>query len=105
MRHLAFIFIVAFGISGCATPKNYTATGGSRSDGVVKLSYEYGTFEVPQVNPQQGIDLAKERCSAWGYSAAEAFGGTTKVCNRPGSSGCDGWLVTSEYQCTGRPEK
>ena len=99
------IFAVVLGLNGCATTKEWAATGGSRSDGVVKLSYEYGLFEAPRVNAEQGLQLARSRCSAWGYSGAEAFGGTTRVCNDSDYSGCNQWLVTAEYQCTGRPEK
>lgn len=90
-------------LTACAVPKQMTATGGSRSDGTVKLSYEYGKFEVPQVDSAQGVRIAKARCGAWGYSGAEAFGGTTKVCNHPSGSGCERWLVTTEYQCIGTP--
>ena len=89
-------------LSSCATTKNWSATGGSRSDAVVRLSYEYGAFEVPQVNEQEGIDLAASRCKIWGYSGAEAFGGVTQTCNMPdGFGGCSRWLVTKEFQCTG----
>ncbi len=89
-------------IFGCATTKNWSATGGSRSDGVIRLSYEYGELEAPVLNEQQGTDIAIKRCNAWGYSAAEAFGGTTRVCNQFGGigGGCARFLVTKEFQCT-----
>lgn len=89
-------------LSGCAVTKDWTATGGSRSDGVVRLSYDYGVFEQPQVNEVQGVDMATQRCKTWGYEGAEAFGGVTRNCNVPdGFGGCNRWLVTKEYQCTG----
>ncbi len=97
--------IVTFGIVGCATTKNYSATGGSRSDGTIKLSYEHGMFERPEVNEQEGIEMAKKRCASWGYKNAEAFGGINRVCNAPSSSGCVQYLVTKEYQCLGSLEK
>lgn len=90
---------------GCVTAKQWNATGGSRADGTVKLSFQYGSFEAPRVSAQQGIEVAISRCSAWGYSGAEAFGGVTKICASASSSGCDLWTVTQDYQCTGRPEK
>lgn len=43
------LLISAF-LTGCAAPKNWAATGGSRADGTIKLSYEYGMFENPQVS-------------------------------------------------------
>jgi len=86
-------------VTGCATTKEWAATGGSRADGVVRLSYEYGLFESPQTSEQQGVELAKGRCAAWGYASAEPFGGQTRQCNNYGSGSCNSWLVTREYQC------
>ncbi|HEY1270105.1 MAG TPA: YecR family lipoprotein [Candidatus Binatia bacterium] len=89
------------GLVGCAVQKQWTATGGSRSDGIVKLSYEYRAFERPQTDQQQGLELAIKRCGVWGYTGAEAFGGQTRACNNTASGTCNSWLVTREYQCTG----
>jgi hypothetical protein len=59
-------------------------------------------FEQPQVNEQQGVELASQRCKSWGYEGAEAFGGVTRQCQQTDSmGGCNHWLVTKEYQCTG----
>ncbi|WP_426041526.1 YecR family lipoprotein [Brevundimonas sp. TWP2-3-4b1] len=88
-------------VAGCATAKTWQATGGSRSDGTVRLSYEVGLLEVPTVDDAQGLTLARQRCATWGYSGAEAFGGTTSQCTYMGSSGCMTTLVTKEFQCTG----
>lgn len=88
--------------SGCATTKDWAATGGSRSDGVVRLSYSQGEFESVTVNENQGVDLATRRCATWGYTGAEAFGGVTKQCNQMGGfGGCANWTITKEYQCLG----
>jgi len=86
---------------GCATQKTWSATGGSRADGTVRLSYEVGMFEVAEVDEAQATALAVQRCAVWGYSGAEAFGGVTRQCTQPGSGGCAVTLVTKEYQCTG----
>lgn len=102
MTRLLIVGISLAVISGCAVMKQWSATGGSRSDGVVRLSYETGEMEVPQLSEQQAIRLAAQRCRAWGYSGAEAFGGVTRQCNAGGGfSGCARWTVTKEYQCTG----
>ena len=90
-------------LSGCASQKQLVATGGSRADGTVKMSFEYGLFEAPQVNTAQGMAAAKQRCAAWGYTGAEPFGGGTKQCINVSSSGCNQWRVTYEFQCTGTP--
>ncbi|EKM6441136.1 hypothetical protein PU783_004249 [Cronobacter sakazakii] len=92
-------------LSGCATKKQLVPTGGSKSDGTVRMSYSYGMFESPVVDPSQGMTSAKARCAAWGYSGAEPFGGFTSQCTQPSSSGCMQTTVTIEYQCTGDIKK
>lgn len=94
-----------FVLGGCATPMNYMATGGSRSDGTVKLSYQYGGFQKPVVDAQQGIELAKSKCAAWGYTGAEPFGGQVRNCTAYNQYGCIQFLVTAEFQCIGGPSK
>lgn len=104
MKLFAYLLLI-LGLTGCVTSKEWVATGGSRSDGIVRLSYEYGMFEQPQVNEEQAVKLATGRCAAWGYTGAEAFGGITRNCSSPTYSGCNAWIVTKEYQCVGRLEK
>lgn len=88
-------------ISGCTTMIDWSATGGSRSDGVVRLSYQVKEFQKAVLSEQQAIDLATKRCNAWGYRGAEAFGGATRQCVQNGGfGGCAEWRVTKEYQCT-----
>jgi hypothetical protein len=108
MKALAIALTAAIFLSGCAVNKDWSATGGSRSDGVVRLSYELREFEQPQLSEQQAISLATQRCKTWGYTGAEAFGGVTRQCNQGGGfGGCSQWMVTKEYQCagTGTPAK
>ena len=90
-------------VQGCAVQKELVSTGGSRADGTVKLSYEYSMFEQPKINKLQGLSVATQRCAAWGYTGAEPFGGGTKTCTNRSTSGCNAWMVTVEYQCTGTP--
>jgi len=96
----ASIFVALF-IVGCATPLDYVATGGSRADGVVSLSYEYGAFQAPQLDEAQGIREATARCQVWGYTGAQAFGGNVQTCTMASLGSCDRWRVTRDYQCTG----
>jgi hypothetical protein len=79
-------------------------TGGSRSDGIIELSYEYGSFDTVEIDWGLALQTAKERCQAWGYENAEAFGGTISQCQSYGSYGsCERWFVTAKYQCLGNP--
>ena len=94
---------LALAIGGCSTNKQLVATGGSRADGTVNLSYEHGPYEKPQLNLAQGLETARDRCRAWGYSDAEPFGGETRQCNMPGGyGGCYKWFVTLTFQCLGK---
>jgi YecR-like lipoprotein len=90
-------------VTGCAVEKKLIPTGGSRADGTVKLSFEYGAFEVPKLDTTQAMTQAQQRCAAWGYSGADPFGGGIKRCTFGNAYGCNRWLVTYEYQCTGNP--
>jgi hypothetical protein len=90
-------------LSGCAVQEEWAATGGSRADGTVQLSYQYGAYQKPEVDDTQGAELAASRCAVWGYTGSEAFG-TMRKCEAFGGYGnCLSWLVTRNYQCTGAP--
>ncbi|WP_405048344.1 YecR family lipoprotein [[Roseibacterium] beibuensis] len=87
-------------LAGCATPKAWSAIGGSRADATVTLAYEYGLFEQPQIS-DSGDAVALQRCRAWGYSGAEAFGAPMSRCVAMTNSGCQQTQVTKTYQCLG----
>lgn len=53
-KKLLVILTSAFLLSGCATPKQMIPTGGSKSDGTVRMGYSYGMFEKPVVDASQG---------------------------------------------------
>lgn len=93
---------IFFVLAGCATVSQMTATGGSRADGVVRLSYELGPFDKAKIDEADGLRTAQARCKTWGYKDAEAFGGIIRQCQQPGGLyGCNRWLITKEYQCIG----
>lgn len=97
---LAVLFALA--LSGCAVHKQWTPTGGSKADGVVRLAYQVAEMEQPILDEEQAVSLATKRCKSWGYTGAEAFGGTTSQCTQGGGfGGCSARQVTKEYQCTG----
>jgi YecR-like lipoprotein len=78
--------------------------GGSRADGTVDLSYEYGGLQQPQIDESQGVDLAATTCAGWGYSSSQPFGGTLNRCEEVNGYGmCLRYLVTRKYQCLGAP--
>ena len=97
------VLVSAILLSGCAITTTMVATGGSRADGTVNLSYEYGEFQRAIIDQQQGQQTAVERCKAWGYTGAEPFGGQVNRCEAPTEVGCAVTQVTVTYQCMGTP--
>lgn len=63
---------LALAISGCAKHEDLVATGGSRSDGIVNLSYDYRSAEHPKIDLAQGEAAARDLCRAWGGSRSRA---------------------------------
>ena len=99
-RFFVFAFLISV-LNACTTTKVLQATGGSKSDGIVELSFEYGIFEKPQVNWQNGIVTAKQKCAAWGFNGADPFGGAISQCQAyNGYGNCVSFFVTMKYQCT-----
>lgn len=102
MTRATIVALIATAMTGCVVQKELVPTGGSRSDGTVTLSYTYGAFEQPKVDYQQGAQTAADRCGAWGYEGAQAFGGSTSNClSHDMYGGCTLMQVTVQYQCTG----
>lgn len=88
-------------LSGCAVNKDWSAVSGSRADGIVKLSYGVGGFEIPTSNDGQGIELATQRCKSWGYmGSAKEFDVVHRQCTSSNLGTCFNWTVTKDYQCT-----
>lgn len=103
MMHLRlFAMGAAMVLAACSTNKILTPTGGSRSDGTVEMSYQYGAFERPVIDFNSARVAAEQKCRAWGYSSAEPFGGERRQCQAPDPNiGCAAWFVSMTYQCTG----
>lgn len=97
---VAYFLIGATFLAGCATVSQMAATGGSRADGIVKLSFEAGMFDKIAIDEASALDTARRRCSTWGYTDAEPFGGHVRQCQQSSGYGCMRWFVTKEYQCT-----
>ena len=99
-KYITAIF-TCFILSSCAIPvtKTVQATGGSKSDGIIELSYSFRRFEKPIVDWGNALSTAKERCSAWGYKNAESLGGQKNSCQAYDGYGCIEMLVTVNYQC------
>ena len=102
MRYKLALVITVVIIAGCSTVTRMAPTSGSRSDGIVKLSFEYGELDRIEINEADALRSARQRCAVWGYTDADPFEGFTRQCQRLGGlfGGCSHWFVTKEYQCT-----
>ena len=98
------VLSVSLWLIGCATTKEWIPYSGSKSDGVVKLAFEYRSIETPEIEPGQANRVATERCLAWGYTGAEPFGGAMRQCIRANQYGCLAYRVTADFQCTGKTD-
>lgn len=98
------LLFLSTSLFACAMPvkKVPSPTGGSRSDGVIEMSYEDGPFEIPEVDWEQARATAAQRCKTWGYEDAEEFGGVIRTCQYSNQYGCTQHLITKSYQCTGK---
>lgn len=72
--------------TGCTVAVVPVATGGSRSDGIVKMSYVFSPITIPQVDKTAAI-------------TAVPFDAGLTSCSRPSDFGCEMYLTTIEYQC------
>jgi hypothetical protein len=103
MKESVIVLLVALLSTGCAVQKNYGASGGSKSDGTVKMSYTYGAFQIPKVNEAGALKMATSRCNSWGYDSAQSFDFVDKRCQQYSADmGCIAWIVTKEFQCTSK---
>ena len=96
---IATLTLIALALTGCATPKQWEATGGSKNDGVVQVSYELGQFESGQTSAAQGLTVASERCKTWGYKNAEVTGSEKNICRTMGQYNCLQTTITQDYLC------
>jgi hypothetical protein len=103
MKALVMALFAVLCLVSCTTTKQYVPTGGSRADGMVALSYEYGLFEKPQADEEQAVTMAASSCSVWGYTGASPFGKTQQCLAFNGYGSCIRWQITQRYQCTGAP--
>jgi hypothetical protein len=87
-------------LAACATSPNWGISGGDRSGGVVRVSYEYPEFHQPAVSDAQAMKIALSRCAGWGYDKADPLPGQTRQCSNLDGANCNLWTVTREYQCS-----
>lgn len=89
-----------FLLSACSTNMEMKATGGSKSDGTVTLSFDHATILDPIIDEKKALQTAQSKCKVWGFRNAKAFGGSTKKClEEYKTGGCVAYRVKKVYQC------
>ena len=103
MKRIAIIAFMLAALAACAeTVKVPQATGGSRADASVVLSYQVGVFENVRPDWAAAQTTAARRCEAWGYTQADPFEGTQIRCEQTDIYGtCLLQTVSRTYQCLG----
>jgi hypothetical protein len=91
--------LLALTLAACATTDKWTAAGGNREQGVVRIAYEYPEYKQPEMSEAEADQLALNRCHAWGYEEMEPIAGQIRQCANMDDGNCNLWSVTREYQC------
>src|SRR5262245_36924961 len=95
---LRFAPVLLLALGGCASTSHWTAAGGNKDIGVVRVSYEYAGNQ-PAMSAAQADAMAENRCDTWGFERAELIPGTMRDCASNEGGACAVWKVTREYQC------
>ena len=77
-------------------------TNGSKADGSITMSYDYGAMEQPEVQWEDANIRADQYCKSWGYTGHQYFDPeiTPIAYNAYGSP--IRWRVTYKCQCTNK---
>jgi hypothetical protein len=86
-------------LTGCQTVTEVFVTDGSKSEGTVTLSYDYGLLDKVEINQGKANKKALKRCIGWGYGGIEAFDGLKSCIDRGIYGDCYAYRVTVKYQC------
>lgn len=94
-------FVVMLFLTGCATSAPLEPFGGSKADGIVQFSHEYGVFRKAENVVTEAVMLeAQERCKAWGFNSASYLGEDAKQCTYENSDGvCMRYRHVHNFQC------
>jgi hypothetical protein len=96
---LCLLLMILF-VSGCAVVKTPTISGVDQDNGQIKMSYNYGLFERPDVKWNETLDSASAQCKNWGYIDAQQSTSPQTRCTKEDQRGnCISWQVDSLYKC------
>lgn len=100
MKKLYILFCLCVFATSCKTIVYMDTTGGSKSGGVVELSYNTSWIDIPEVQWEDAQRKAVNTCKDWGYRSAKRFGAGIKDCTGYDEQlGCTDWRIIYKYQC------
>jgi len=82
-------------LTGCSVNVTPFPSGGSKSDGIINMTYNVNEFQSAVIDWEEVKKQAKSKCVKWGYKDAEPFGGETEKC----IGDCFEYEVIIPYQC------
>jgi hypothetical protein len=95
------ILPVFLAMAACTSVPRWSPSSSNRELGVARVSYEYAKFEEPVMSDAEAVQVATNRCAAWGFSRAEMIPGELRDCSVQNDGSCDLWKITREYRCSG----
>lgn len=98
---MAILITISATFAGCATPVVPTVAGGSRADGIVVLTGDYGLWKKGEIQWGEALTDARAACKGWGYQDAKAFDRYQSRCTSDTPIGCANTRVMLRFQCTG----
>ena len=95
----------AIALVGCVEQrKDIYALDGSRADGLLDVAFQGGAnYDAGDIN--KALEIAAQKCKAWGYKGADKFGSRRTVCLASGLFGCLNSEQTVKCQCLGSPDR
>ena len=97
-----FLIISTLLLSSCVVNQNPKLITGSKADGIITVSFEYGLGIDPDNWTEEWAKADKEaqqRCIYWGYSNVYKFDLTYRECIASNLYGCTRWREFVDYQC------
>ena len=93
------VYLIGFLIAGCAPlEKHWIPLSGSKADGMIKLGYQNPSMRSVSISDQEALDMAQQKCHAWGYVNAVPFGNEITTCE-PNDPYCFKKNISRDYQC------
>lgn len=96
---ILFLHLLIF-ITGCSVVKIPQITYTNKYDGVVEMSYEYDSYQTPNVNWNDAINKASLQCKSWGYNPVEDVNQEVMCSEESKNGNCRKIYAHKRYKCS-----